>query len=312
MSTMLSLPHVRTTSCAYGHGMGTMWPLPRAHTLCAHGLGMCVSLKHGLVIVTDDGTMQLHVHSLDDGSLVRTIGSKGSGKGQFNFVCGGLCVSPDGDSVLVAEYYNDRVQEVNIMDSSWVRFVGEGVLRQPEFVDCNADVISVSEDCHRLSVLSWLDGSLLAQFGSYGTGPPGVRLLVDGSGLVVADRLNHRLCVFKLNGEFVQAMGREEQGLSCPQDVLECNDGFIVANYWAHNLMKVSAAGEVVGVYGTEGSGNGEFNGPSALAALPDGGLVVRECAGERFQVFHGLVLRVDWITACVLLARGGGASLFE
>ena len=66
----------------------------------------------------------LHMHSLEDGSLVRRIGSKGSGKGQFNFNMGGLCVSPDGDSVLVAECYNNRVQEVRVVDGSWVRFVG--------------------------------------------------------------------------------------------------------------------------------------------------------------------------------------------
>ncbi len=105
---------------------------------CARGYGMCVARNHGLVIFSEnqdrDG-FQLLVHSLADGSLVRSIGSKGSGKGQFNFSCGGLCVSPDGDSVLVAEWHNNRVQQVRIVDGSWVRFIGEGVLKLPEYVD---------------------------------------------------------------------------------------------------------------------------------------------------------------------------------
>jgi hypothetical protein len=59
-------------------------------------------------------------------------------------------------------------------------------------------------------------------------------------------------------------------------------------------------------VYGKEGGGNGEFNVPSALAALPDGGMVVREWDGERFQVFRGFELRKAWITVCVTLATRG------
>ncbi len=258
---------------------------------------MCVALKHGLVIVVDDSTMQLHMHSLADGSLVRSIGSKGSGKGQFNWYWGGLCVSPDGDSVLVAERHNDRVQQVRIVDGSWVRFIGEGLLNWPELVDCNADVIVVSETgLHRISVLSWADGSARAQFGSEGSGPgqlngpSGVRLLADGSGVVVADFNNNRLCVFTLSGEFVAAVGCWEQGLSFPHDVLECaSDGsFIVANWDGHNLVKLSRDGVNLGVYGERGGGDGEFNRPSALAALPDGGMVVREDNGARFQVFGG------------------------
>jgi hypothetical protein len=156
----------------------------------------------------------------------------------------------------------------------------------------------VSEWCHRISVLSWADGSVRAQFGSEGSGPGqlhcpcGVRLLADGSGLVVADSSNHRLCVFTLSGEFVAAVGSSEQGLSRPYDVLDCasDDSFIVVNWAGHDLMKLSRDGVKVGVYGKEleGGGNGEFNWPTALAALPDGGMVVREDDGERFQVFGG------------------------
>ncbi len=133
---------------------------------CADGFGMCVSVKHGLAFVSDQRTAMLHAHSLADGSLVRSIGGgKGDGRGQFSFDYGGLCVSPDGDSVLVAESFNHRVQEVRIVDGSWVRFVGCGVLRQPQYVDCNVDVIAVSEKCCRVSVLSWQHGSVVARFG---------------------------------------------------------------------------------------------------------------------------------------------------
>jgi DNA-binding beta-propeller fold protein YncE len=259
--------------------------------------------------------MQLHMYSLADGSRVRRVGNKGSGKGQFDFNCGGLCVSPDGDSVLVADYYNNRVQQVLIVDGSWVRFAGEGVLDRPQFVDCNAAVIAVSESpWHRISVLSWADGSMRTQFGTEGSGPGqlnwprGVRLLADGSGIVVADGYNHRLCVFTLSGEFVAAVGSREQGFNDPFDVVECasDGGFIVASWGHHNLIKLSRDGAKVEEYGKRGSGNGEFNLPTALAALPDGGLVVGERDGARFQVFRGLELRKTWVTVCVTVARYG------
>jgi tripartite motif-containing protein 71 len=278
------------------------WPPVFARkAACVSGYGMCVAVKHGLVIVSDHNTYgtpgsQLHMYSLADGSLVRRVGSNGSGKGQFNFHLGGLCVSPDGDNVLVAEYWNDRVQQMCIVDGSWVRFVGEGVLKEPQFVDCNADVIAVSEHCHRISVLSWADGSLRAQFSSKGSGPgqlyypSGLQLLADGSRVMVADCNNHQLCLFTVSGEFVAAVGSRTQGLHFPYDVLECaSDGsFIVANWGSDKLVKLSRDGVKVGVYGKEGSGDGEFNYPTALAALPDGGLVVREWSGARFQVFGG------------------------
>jgi hypothetical protein len=258
---------------------------------------MCVSVKHGLVIVSEstyEGGFQLHMYLMVDGSFVRTVGSKGRGKAQFSFHLGGLCVRPDGDSVLVAEADNNRVQEVRIGDGSWVRFVGDGVLNKPQFVDCNASIIAVSEHCNRISVLPWHGGGVLAQFGRHCSGPGelscplGLRVLMDGTGLVVADQFNDRLCVFTLRGEFVTALGSEELGLSCPFDVIECGDdgGFIVANTYNHNIVKLSRVGEVVDVFGDAGSDTGEFNGPTALAALSHGGLVVLEAEGRRLQVF--------------------------
>ncbi len=284
--------------------MSITWEPSHVHTTrCAQGYGMCVSLKHGLVIVSQQkagGGSQLHMHSLADGSFVREIGTKG----QFSFHCGGLCVTPDGDSVLVAERNNHRVQEVGIVGaedkSRFIRFVGDGVLNLPQFVDCNADFIVVSENCHRISVFSWDAGGLICQFGSEGSGPGqldnprGIRLLAGcpTTQIIVADCHNHRLCVFRMNGEFVRSIGSKEQGFDAPWDVLVCVDGFVVAN-----LEKLSVAGEGAGTMLS-----GRFESPYCLAALPDGGLVVQEW--DKFHVFRGLGLRVEWISACVSLAR--------
>ncbi len=292
---------------------------PRA-TACSRGYGLCVSLKYGLVVVSDINSSQLHVYLLGDGSLVRTIGSHGSGKGQFHFSFGGLCTSPGGDSVLVAECNNDRVQEVRILEtddtSRCIRLVGVGVLRWPEYVDCNADFIVVSGGCYRMmSVLSWRTGDCVSQFGRYGGGggpgqlirPCGVRLLVGcpTTRLVVADSGNHRLCVFRLSGEFVGALESTGRVLNIPCDVLVEGGSFVFVNFGTDNVVKMSSAGEVVGVYGgTTIPGERGFNEPISLAALPDGGMVIRERAGCRFQVFSGLACRALWIALCAATTR--------
>lgn len=259
-----------------------------------------MALKHGLVIVSDRGTNQLRVHSLADGLLVRTIGSHGSGKGQFSFVYGGLCVSPGGDSVLVAEWGNDRVQQVRIIikneESIFVRFVGQRLLQRPQFVDCNSDYVVAVESCQRICVLSWATGGVLALCGSKGSGPElcwprAVRLLQGREpAFVVAECSCHRMYVYAPSGAFLATAGKGEQGLYHPYDMMECENGFIAVNRGARNLVKISRAGVKLGVFG-------EFTRPTSLAALPDGGLVVRE--DKRFQIFHDLAFRANWIAVC-------------
>ncbi len=95
--------------------------------------------------------------------------------------------------------------------------------------------------------------------------------------------------------------------MASPYDVLECTaDGtFLVASLNNDSLAAVSRRdGAVVGTFGRRGTGYGEFVESSAMAALPDGGLIVREREGRRFQVFKGLVLRMAWIASCVKASR--------
>jgi hypothetical protein len=256
-----------------------------------------VAAKHGLFVVSDTKADHLRLYSLVNGALIRIIGCQGDGKA-------GLCVSTDGDSVLVAERCNNRVQEIRIVDGSWVRFLGDGVLKEPEFVDCNADVIVVSENCHRISVMSWADGSVWARLGSYGSGlgyPRGVRLLADGSGVVVADCWSHWVCVFTLSGEVIAVVGNRKQGLNFPHDVLECafDGSFIVANIYGNNLIQLSRDGAQVGAYGHSGSGDGELRNPTSLTALPSDGCLIVDFSNRRVQHLVLLKSRLAWMRAC-------------
>jgi hypothetical protein len=78
--------------------------------------------------------------------------------------------------------------------------------------------------------------------------------------------------------------------------------GFIAANHSTMSLAHVSRAGAVTDVLGSTVTSAIQLEKPRALAALPEGGLVVR--TRERLHVFNGLNVRLAWITACAVLAR--------
>jgi hypothetical protein len=123
--------------------------------------------------------------------------------------------------------------------------------------------------------------------------PFGLRFSGDGTGICVADLGNARASVFRVsNGGFVR---HTATGLNRPIDVEEVEGGWLVACLDSHSVVSV---GDGVGgdgggrpslgkAGGLMGSGDGEFNGPAALAVVPGLGLVVREAGNDgRLQVF--------------------------
>ena len=68
-----------------------------------------------------------------------SFGGSGTGPGQLSFDgrFGGLCMTHR-DSLLIAEHKQGRVQELWPADGRHERFIGDGVLRTPNYVDCNA------------------------------------------------------------------------------------------------------------------------------------------------------------------------------
>ncbi len=123
--------------------------------------------------------------------------------------------------------------------------------------------------------------------------PYGLRFSGDGSAICVADRANNRASLFGVgDGGFVRHM---VTGLSGPMDVEEVEGGWLVA--CGHPSHSVEFVCDGVGgrrggrpslgkAGGGEGSGDGEFHAPTALAVVPGLGLVVREYGNDRLQVF--------------------------
>ena len=193
-------------------------------------------------------------------------------------------------------------QELTVLEGTWLRSITPTDDLQPLCVDCNDDTIAVSEACHRVSLLSLGDGALVGRFGYRGAapgqlnGPRGLRLLPRGAGVVVADSGNKRVVVFSLAGDVVRVI----PGFRKPFDVLPWRSdsgdteesgeaGFLVASFTSHTVVRVSDDGAVLGCLGSgkRGVGAGDLLRPTALAWSPEGGVVVRENHGARFQVFQ-------------------------
>ena len=267
-------------------------------------------------LVSSPEDMRLTLHSAVDAVEVGTFGGEGTAPGEFFFYFGGICPTSRG-TVLVAESENNRVQEVELVAGAasprCVRVIGDGCLAEPEFVACNDDAIVVTEYSHRITVFSWLDGGVRAQFGRQGSGPGelfypcGVRIRADGATLVVADSWNQRLCVYTLTGQLVTTIAVCADGGSTlyPTDVLEMNGVYLVVCARARSLLAVSAddSGGCVTlplalphVYG--------FKTPTAIAWLPHDDVLVVADDGC-FHLFHTRELRAAWIG---LVVRTAGA----
>ncbi len=141
--------------------------------------------------------------------------------------------------------------------------------------------------------------------------PLGLRITRDGAHFVVADNERHCIRLFRFADgaiSFVQDLGTAEDGIRFPTDVEEVSDGFLVANHFANSLTKINVDGIVSCASRGRAAwdampGYEEYDQPSVLALLPDGGLVVKELGKggllrvvpRAVRVPRALVLVVLW-----------------
>jgi len=235
------------------------------------------------------------VYSTVDGSETVSFGGNGAGPGRFKRPMK-LCITPR-DTLLVADFGNKRVQEVTF-SGVHIRYIGEGVFRGDIYgIACNDELIVVTKFIgampNRVLVFNYSTGELLRQFAAYGSGdgqigqhPTGVRFTPDNQHIIVVDILyNKRLSMFTVDGVFVKHIGVGVLG-SGDCDVDFTADGrIIVAEYCNHRVCVFAADGVMTLSWGTEGTSDGQFEYPTALAVSGDK-LFVLDDFSARVQVF--------------------------
>uniref|UniRef100_A0A7S3B6J3 SMP-30/Gluconolactonase/LRE-like region domain-containing protein n=1 Tax=Haptolina ericina TaxID=156174 RepID=A0A7S3B6J3_9EUKA len=235
-----------------------------------------------------------------------SFGGEGSSeRGQFAGLVApmNMCFTPAGD-VIIADTGNHRLAVLSV-EGELRELIGEGSLRHPRGVACDASAIYVSEPgangrVQRMRLPEYLRragaetprgahlGTLEAQNEHEGPGgltfPQG--LCLGHSKLYVADCEDHRIVAYDAQtlryDKSFGAFGDGEAELDFPYSMAVHEDEIFVADVGNHRVQVFSREGAFVRFIGAEGDAPGEFRNPRGVIVV-NGLLVVLEA--KRMQV---------------------------
>jgi tripartite motif-containing protein 2/3/tripartite motif-containing protein 71 len=263
--------------------------IPLTSTACAQRPWGVVVTQNRKVVVTEYDGNCISMFSPDMKKL-QSIGSYGSGKGQFNCPCG-VTVDGDGD-ILVADSHNHRIQKFTA-DGQFVTTVGSRG-KDPLQFECplgitfnttNNKVYVVDVNC--VQVLH-SDLTFCHTFGRRGTGKGQFNLpwdvACDSTGKVyVTDSRNNRIQVFTAKGKFLRVLS---QGRAAPVCLAIDTSNRVYVSNESSSISVFSPEGHLVAEFGKEGEGPGEFKSVRGLAVDNNGVLYVCDRENNRIQLF--------------------------
>jgi DNA-binding beta-propeller fold protein YncE len=89
------------------------------------------------------------------------------------------------------------------------------------------------------------------------------------------------------NYRFLRDVGTAELGLKGPKGLAVDSQGNIyVSDSWNNRILKLDSEGNLIAVYGREGSGDGELSGPTGLVVDAADNLYVSDNGNNRIQKF--------------------------
>ena len=247
-----------------------------------------IAIAKGNLWVTDAGNYRVQKFS-EAGTYLSQFGSSGTGDGQFS---GGgpegIAIDPKGN-IWVSDGAGGRVERFN-EKGEFIAIVGAVEIGEPTGIDFGpGGRLWVADwSSNRVEVFSE-DGKFIGQFGASGTGngqfqnPDAID--VDSRGNVwVGDQNNHRIQRFDQEGKYVSQIGSKGSGeaqftFSWPMGIATDGKGRIYITDTNNNRIQrwtiPDYAPTFSAVFGSLGSGNGQFNHSADVAIVADG------CSGE-------------------------------
>ncbi len=262
-----------------------------------------VSKKHREVITANNCGAYFIRSSLADFSVATAVRCRTS---RITGI-GGFCVGPTGDTLLVVSEMQGRVHEIKAATGVRLRVLGEGLVRFPVVVACDATTVAIGShaDGH-VCLLSYRDGSVLYALGVAPSWahrlqfPECLTLLRDDAGIAIPDKAHSCVCLFTRAGQLRNCVrderfARVTRVLEHPVDggllVMTNSRGLVVG--WSDGSITdtPSVLCDIDGI--TEGETSEEF-------------LVTR--TGGVVQRVRCPVLRAYWLLGAVTLSVARGS----
>jgi DNA-binding beta-propeller fold protein YncE len=225
------------------------------------------------LVTTEMHGHRIKISNIRTGALVCKFGEQGTGEGQFKHPFG-VAVTSDSSFVIVADFFNNRVQVLRLV-------VGvDGISAHLEFVRFLGSGVGIAEG--QLHLIR----------------PYGVALLQSNGGqqetVLVTEASNQGVSQFALDGTFVgifAGTGKKCSGdgeFDAPREitVLGSSGEVAVADHLNHRVQIFDSEGNYKRQFGTEGKEDGQFFNPSGLASDAHGNLLVVDRT-NRLQVFN-------------------------
>jgi RHS repeat-associated protein len=207
-----------------------------------------------------------------------TAGLAGSGNGEFS---GPVGITYYGGNLYVADYGNDRIEELNEKGEYAGKFGSKG-----KGVEQMEGPVSVAVNSSGNIAVSDLGNHRIDEFNSSGK-------FIQASGYGVISNSENRFqictttCVAGLEGS-------GEGEFAYLQGVAFSGSNLYVADYGNNRIEELNEKGEYVTTFGVKGTSKGEFEGPVEIAVNASGNLYITDLGNGRVQVLSGSGSYID------------------
>ena len=250
------------------------------------GIAFC---KDGMWAAADHFNHCVYIFDSQD-QVVRKIGSKGTGNGEFDKPTG--LAFDDDNHLYVVDNNNHRVQKFTIRGKYMLKFgscgSNNGQLQYPLGITVHNKRVYVA-DRHRISVFQ-CDGNFSQTIGQSGELKNPFDVAVTNNQLLVTDYGGDCISIFTLDGNYISKFGKRGTGrgdLSDPTSLTIDMYGSIMIAECGNNRVSVfNKDGVFIQCFGSEGYAEGQFSHCCGIALSPNGSIYISDLGNKRILTF--------------------------